>query len=396
MTYREQMKLYKNNGLDENERKALEEEIEKHEAISDYLFEQAELPVPESVSEPEIGEDGGSEEFEKQVKTYIRRAFVKTGAVVGAAVLAVLLFVIFALPKIVDCFYYDPGETVGSTEWSDTNRMSLDTAVYTELFVPGNYRENVTVEDEGYGNYGVYIGQNSSYTGYFTDIVGKVSKGRLTLYNPNVLKRPTGNAFLPELAGVQSWYKGRGAAGTPEEAFEVLDYLAEGAMYTAYVTLDKAMSLEEFNEWCGANEAYPNWCAVCIKADGNYSDFDYEIIADNMGFLYGSGCTELAFDGEKYPNLSVFALSEALQESGNPYAETQKHIVSLLRYTADNPEFAAMMGNEIDSGAFNRAADIIEADGVYIYGFAMLGGSADIQQLKSMSGISYVYTVPMQ
>lgn len=390
MTYRELLNRYKNNELEESEKTALEQDIEKHEAIGDYLMEQAELPVIELIGAADEDAESGPEEFEKQVKTYIRRAFARTGAIVGAAVLAVLMFVIFALPKIVDGFYYDPGETVGETEFNKTNRMSLDMAVYTELFVPFGYRESVTVDDEGYGNYSVYVRQNVSHTGYFTDVVGKLSRNRLTLYDPNVFKGPTGNAFLGELVGVRDWYSGAGAAGYPKEAFELLDTLESDEKYAAYSTLDKAMSYTEFVEWCAENEEYPEWCALCVKTENGY-----ETVANNLGFLLNGGCCELGYDKDKYPYLSVFDMTEEMEKDSVKDDVMRKHVASLLRYVADNPQFAEMMGRELSPDALRAAADNVEEYGVYIYGFSTADTGEYVQRLKGMEHIAYVYTVPM-
>ena len=44
MTYREKLKEYQEGNLSEEETKKVEEEIEKYQAISDYLFESEEIP----------------------------------------------------------------------------------------------------------------------------------------------------------------------------------------------------------------------------------------------------------------------------------------------------------------------------------------------------------------
>ena len=55
--------------------------------------------------------------------------------------------------------------------------MSLDMGVYTELFLPGKYRNNVVVDSNGYGEYDINIIQNASITGTFNNVAGKVEKG---------------------------------------------------------------------------------------------------------------------------------------------------------------------------------------------------------------------------
>ena len=160
MDYRKLIEDYKNGTLDEAQEKQVAADIEKHEAISDYLMESAEIPGLEEISlssgEGALSEseaERGSSDTAAQIRKLIRRAFVKAGVIVGTAVLALTLAVLFLLPRFVDCFYYDPCEIAGVTpNGIETNRMTLDMAVWSELHLPGTYRDMVMCEREGYGS----------------------------------------------------------------------------------------------------------------------------------------------------------------------------------------------------------------------------------------------------
>ena len=65
----------------------------------------------------------------------------------GVAVFAVVMLLIFVVPKTVDLFFYDPGKQLGEFQ----NQMQTDLAVYSELALPGQIRDNVLVRDRGYG-----------------------------------------------------------------------------------------------------------------------------------------------------------------------------------------------------------------------------------------------------
>lgn len=406
MTYRDKLELYKRNELSRTEQNAVSEDIEKHEAISDFLADSMELPeleglsmADETVADTAEAED--SRQFEKQVASYIRKVFIKTGVIVGAAVLAIVLLVIFVLPKAVDSFYYDPGKIVGtSTYGGETNRMSMDLAVYSELFLPSGYRDCVSVEREGYGRYSIYVPQTYSYTGTFTDLAGSITRGKLQLYNPNILKRPTSNAFIPEICGVNNHYRGVGAAGSAEDAAAALQELNDSAIYRGYVTLDTVMGYEEFITWCGENDIHPEWCAICVEAQGDYEDFAYETGSVNaMGFCIGNSCSSLAFDEEKYPQLSVFSLSEAADGAFNWSVSAQtaeQHVVSLLRYTADHPEFSHMMDSDVEDSFYTYMADSIQEQGLHIYGFTVVADRSELLHIQEAAHAAYIYTTPVQ
>lgn len=53
MTYRELLELYKAGELELEQRKRIEKDIEKQEAISDYLYEQEGIPGLEDVFKEE-------------------------------------------------------------------------------------------------------------------------------------------------------------------------------------------------------------------------------------------------------------------------------------------------------------------------------------------------------
>ena len=184
MKYHELIELYKAGKLEEEKRNQVERDIERQEAISEYLFEEGEVPDLEmfdngfgdELESKEVDEE--QVQFTKMINASIRKAFVKMGVTVGVVVLALLLFVIFALPQVVDLFYYNPAKIVGKEEHYEhtTNQISLDLAVYSELFMPGYHRSNVIVDENGYGEYDINIVQNVSMTDSFKNVAGKIER----------------------------------------------------------------------------------------------------------------------------------------------------------------------------------------------------------------------------
>ena len=109
------------------------------------------------------------------------------GMIVGVAVLVIVLCAVFILPKAVSDFYYNPNEVVGKYEEMTTTRMDLDLSVYSELFLPGNHRSQVSAVSRGYGEYDIIIPQTFSWTGKFTSVSGRLVRGNLIFYDNNIL-----------------------------------------------------------------------------------------------------------------------------------------------------------------------------------------------------------------
>lgn len=413
MTYRELLELYKKGKLEEEKQKEVEADIEKQDAISNYLFQEAKIPELEELkngggfSETE-GEDLEAR-FVKMVNRSIRRAFLKMGACVGAVVLAIVLAVIFILPGAVDSFYYDPGKTVTETRYGDsvntTNQMSLDMAVYTELMLPGNFRDNVVVDSRGYGNYDISIPQNFSLTGRFYHVSGKIERGKLTLYDMNTLVPMTGNRFgwfQRERTDISllkqdeeehdsgEWKDGEHimhGAAERESMEESLEKLNENEYYLAYVTLNEMMGYEEFLAFYESRENLGSgWCAVKTNEAGGNGEY---FRPDNAGFWCDlTSSTFCGWDKEKYPDLLLWENVEDGYENAEKKlkdeAGVKQHFVSLLRYLADQKQFCEMMNVTMD---LNEAADYVEKNGVTVYGFAAIGDKEALMELSKMEEV---------
>lgn len=414
MTYRELLELYKKNELEDTKKAQVEADIERQEAINDYLYEQAELPEIEAF----LGNDYSTAKDDKHVPTQeqgflrmvrrsIRKAFLKMGMVIGAVVLIIALFVQFALPKLVATFYYNPGKEIGK----DTNQISLDLSVYSELFMPGYIRDNVAVEDRGYGNYDICIYQNVSYNSTFTNVAGYIEQGRLKLYDINALREPVGNAFawcqaygdlskpLTELT--TGGYSNFCAAGYPSDAAAFLQKLEDNTKYVAYVTLDRMMSYEDFMKFIHEREElFGVWCAIRTNVEKDVTDEMFR--AENMGFLCtNSKSTMLHWNKEKYPSLILWE-SEPINEKDieeleqNMQKETfmRKHFIDMLRYMSEQKEFLSLMKRETET--FNDAADYVERNGLTVYGFTTIANKAMLLELNASKEVYEIYTQPLK
>ena len=340
MTYRELLKLYKQGKLEDSTKKQIEAEIEKQDAISEFLYEEGAIPDfsdlesgqdyfddlndkkqwterqnsktednVEKQSENRIieksksagdsrnqQEDEFNRQFIKEIQRFIRRAFIKMGLAVGVGVLAVVLSAVFILPKAVSEFYYNPNEAAGQYEEMTTTRMNLDLSVYSELFLPGNHRDQVSAVSRGYGEYDIVIPQTSSWTGKFTSVSGRLVRGKLTLYDNNVLSRPIMQFYLPgDEDAWAAWEvdengketkmdtEARKEASIQDSKETIADY-NDNDWYLAYVSINDIMDYKDFIEWFQnlSNQKELEWgalwCAVHTEDEDGYC------VEPNIGF----------------------------------------------------------------------------------------------------------------
>lgn len=402
MTYHELIDLYKNGTLDEEKKKKVEKDIERQDAISEYLYERDDFDIfstNENVQGTDAREnDEEAAAFTHLVKTTIRKAFIKTGVIVGVVVFVILCFVIFAVPKIVDCFYYNPAKIVGVDEYgNETNQLSLDIATYSELFLPCVYRNDVAVVGKGNAEYDITVHQTTTMTGNFTDVAGTIYKGKMTMYNPNVLNGKvvglTGNAFAPAEDMLDDAFSGTGVCGTKDEAYKTLKNLKENNNYIAYVTLIHVMQYSEFVEWEQKYNIAPNWCAMCQKNEFRRDDKpEYCNYIENIGFLYCDSVRKLAYDKVKYPLLTYYDVAETSMEEQDWIVSEEnmkQHVISMLHYMADQKKFCKMMEEEAD---YIGIANNVEKYGLNIYGFTVIGDKEEILRVSELEGVDYIYT----
>jgi hypothetical protein len=414
MTYRELLDLYKRNELDLDQKYQVEADIEKQEAIGDYLYERGDIPALTAIfgeqgraGEAAFVSTGQEREFIRMVKQSIRRAFVKMGIIASAIALVILLLIQFVLPEIVSAFYYDPGKEVAE----NTNQMSLDMAVYTELLVPQYFRYNVSVADLGYGSYDFCINQNYSYNGVFTNVSGRIERGRIVKYDANVLARPAGNAFahsvaydntsrsMSELEAVGQ--VSMGAAGFSSGNLSQLNALSDNSKYIAYVTLQKLMEYSPFISFIQNNSIVDAWCAVCTNWNSTTSNM---LHPENIGFQYGPISTAIKWDKELYPDLMLYDY-DLMSSDPNLYHEDMNenlsdedfmltHFTSMLRYMSEQKKFLRMM--DLDPNMFTEAADYVEENGLLIYGFAITADKEQLLKLAAQDEVYLIYTQPLR
>lgn len=411
MTYRELLELYKTGELELEQRKKIEKDIERQEAISDYLYEQEDIPELTGILEEKGQEqDDVDSEFISLVNRSIRRAFRRLGITVFVAAVVLVLLVQFCLPNLVSRFYYNPAQSIGDKEYS-ANQMSRDMAVYSELFMPGKRRFSVQAESKGYGKYNITVNQTSSFTGSMTDVSGEIVRGRLRYYDNNILRKPAinvfaysnlvvkeGNTLEENIEYTRKYFKMKDneevnmcAAGTKEEAIKTLKNLDSQKMYIGYVSLNKIMSYEDFKKYIDKQDLSEVWCAV-------------QALDENIGFVCNlSYTTAIDWDNKKYPNLLPGCGPDemnndewdTIERNLQKESYASQHLVSLLSYLADQKQFLSMMeenSNEYTPERLRENASYIKKNGLKIYGFATVANKDTLLKLSKQKEVYEIYT----
>lgn len=404
MTYRELLELYKTGRLDKEKKETVQADIEKHEAISEYLCD--EMEIPDVALDEEISGEA-SQDFTKIVKRSIRRAFLKLGITVFIVTLIAVLFIQFGLPKIVEQKYYNPAESIGDLVNGEATQMSRDLAVYSELMAPGYYRQDVDVSNRGYGNYDIYIRQTSGWGDEaFLNVAGKIEKGKLTYFGEEIFDKTLWNGIewyhvssLKEkkISKQTSLSTIKGEEQTAEEqatAEKRLRELFSGKMYLCYVTLNRQTDYEDLHRFIFDSEYGSEfWCAVRTEED----------TCANLWMMGDATLsTSMKWDKEKYPYLLTW--QEPPEETGdtldkqyeniNTNENMKTHFLSMTSYLQDQGKFCKMMG--LSKENLLQAENYVEKNGLVITGFAAIMDKETALNFQNQEAVYTVKAVLMQ
>ena len=153
MNYKDLLQRYKKGLLNDEEKRIIEQEIEKHEAIEEFLTETMDEEIYDSWNTLDF--ENHKEETSKLKKSVNK----KLRKVVFTSVLIVVVLYIgifYILSDIVDKIYYDPTATTQSEDIKyKKSDFYYDMQAYVSLNMPGFSIYSTFQESKGFGEYEV-------------------------------------------------------------------------------------------------------------------------------------------------------------------------------------------------------------------------------------------------
>lgn len=326
--------------------------------------------------------------------------------VLAAAILAVVIVVCIILPKTVKTLCYDPTEIAASYHEDgydmETERMSKDMTVYSELFLPCRKFGSVQATDLNWGKYNIVIGQDMWLSGTEPkQVAGQIERNELILYDPAVLQKPPSNAFewtintrdtsLSVRENLSDGEQAMGMHGGRREATELLDMLVPEQKYIGYVSFNNIINYEEVGKMLNECDVMLSWVGL-VTSDENHQ----EVIGM---YNYFSG-SMYPFDSEKYPFLLGYnglgMDDEELSIEKEEYAK--QHFISMLKYMEEQKDFLEMMDplgcwdDNIEEGYFANKVKYIEGNGLKAYGAAVVADKATLKKLNMHENVYSIAT----
>ena len=361
---------YQAGTADAEETALVEQELEKHRLIEDYLAAQ-ELPeLPR--------EDAAQATAEaKAVKRTINRRTRSTVLITMAAVLAVVLLLQFVAAPLINRTVYDDTWRGAGCDGADYRDFDVAMSVLAGLYMP----------------LGDYSGSYSRHTGFMTDTID-LQFNRFYTDNSSTLIRTDIPLFLGILGELDPneirsmYYATSGhfstylnADGTPAEptghSQKALAEMGDQFTVTSSVNFTEDMTPDEL---AALMDRYPDVDFISANTAYIYGNYTYDMLfcsLHRMACGYGAKLEE-AYPGLQFSEASYPGFSGHKSVTG---AQIQQHFEAMLQFLVDHPRLTrpAKLMNPSDRYAW--MLESIRQDGLRFAGVWVQGIPSDLLEL---------------
>jgi hypothetical protein len=380
MNFKELLDRYNNGSASEEEKKLIEEELNKYEVLTEYLSEGYNIDFEKQ----DLSEKPNNEtlSIKRSVNKKLRKVIV-----LSVSIVFLILFAInFIVSPIVSSLYYNPSQKTIAKNHHD---LYFDLRVLTELNMPGYAISTAGAESLGFGEYNIYFERLDLFKRLNKDIEVKVKRymriGSLDDFFPvNSVKfldirQPDLNNNIIEMQN--------------EEIINHIKKLNPVSFISSYVIFKEDITLKEFDELRKKYNDKINlkWAGVRTEDKGTPPNY---LSGFNPSFNDGSVSGESA-DKNKYPYLQLVDYMRDKIDSGTfdgsmveAYA---KHFMSLLKYVNDREKAVkALDYNKPKVDYYKNALSYVENNGINIYGVLVYGEAKELLEFISNEKIKTV------
>ena len=362
------LERFKNGAATDEEVAIVNEEIEKHAAIEEYLAEEFENTMPDT---PDNDDDGAGKRIARKVRFRI----------VGSVLIALLVIGALAAMVVYACnsFYYDPNKGIEEIYGGD-GQLLIDMWVFNELHSPEYTTMNAEAWRDSPGCYQLRISQTNLFTGREEILTERIVRGEAVMANDRAIsgywRFPIGNAFGYREGGVvyidENGTEHRNS--TEEMLQELIDeikLLPASSRVEVYITFEHDLTLDEFaqfkNKW--SDDLWFLYAAV-LSREG--------YIPNTLGFSPDGGGIMLETLPSEYPYMQLFNHYDELQT--DPAYVWEQHFRSLLNHLIDRPQFLEALANinGISPHYYKEVLEYIDQNGMLVYGALISGTGEDV------------------
>ncbi len=386
MTYRELLEKYKVGTLTEDEKILVEQELEKSEAINDYLAEEIEKSL---LAKNEGTTDTRNEKIkiEKSIKRMVYKRLAAVVVISVVCVFVINLIIQYIISPLVSSQYYDPTRKTSGQKYQQD--FAYDIQAVTEVSEPEYViRGYPYAEKLGFGKYNIYYERENLFTKEKETVGAQINKSKRVGGLDNFYTNQESYLFT------KLWNGQEGSSGyemslemnkrkTETQIAHIRD-LPSTSYISAWVRFSDDLTMEE----------------LCKYEYFTFKDIDFKWIAvrtaENhqlMGF-YSSSTDILAIgdriDQDRYPGFQLqYLMSTPYDTSFVDFMAKsyETHYTSLLKYLVDHQDAVATLVGSTNSFSYKSALEYAENSGVRAYGALVFGEADELLKLYDSGNI---------
>lgn len=366
MGYKDILKKYKSGELNEGEKAKIEEEIEKVEAINEYLNDKIdeELFGTNKVEEYNLDEMGKEQdELTININKAINNKLKKYAIIVASSVVTFIMFIYIILSPIMNLIFYNPAKEIKVNNGS-INQIAIPIFAYMDLHsVDRGFIYKPKIEKEGFGKYQITL--ETQLDSHFEKRTATIKRGRLVnegdygfLYLGSGMKWGT-FSFNRQ---VGSDYK------SEDRAREIFDDLKPTTKVKVAISFKNNITVKELCDYMKKYDKVGFFYAPVKISEVGYQGYTGITLGRS-----GYGMTNF-YDKEKYPYLDL------LQYDGVdiPPEIYEEHFMTLLNYMNDQKKFNKVIRSYFD---YESIVSYVEQYGIYSYGVVVKGTVEEVKKL---------------
>lgn len=405
MNYKDLFRRYKEGLINDEEKLIIEQEIQRHEAVEEFLSESIDEEIYDgwntSISEHQEEE---TNKLKKSVNKRLRKVVITSVLIV----VALYIGIFHVLSSIVDRVYYDPSATTQSEEREyQAPDFYYDMQAYVSLNMPG-YSSNLFTfqESKGFGKYEISYSLRELFSKREQRYFVNISRGKLTYALDGIFSRENRFGIWEGFERIQHHFPNDNSENATtireedvqhknEKTLQYLNKLNPLSYISMNIVFEKDITMEEFYnisqehptldfKWVGIRTVQPgiqwseNQPLHLVGFNPNYNDEPSS-----------STCP----DPEKYPLFYLMDFRDyfGLENIDYPdkiYESYGIHFRSRLEYLRNREDYVNMFDyNYFKTDFYADALKYIDAHGVKTYGVLVLGTAEDF--LESIDDIPY-------
>ncbi|TCT17048.1 sigma factor regulator [Natranaerovirga pectinivora] len=365
MNFKVLFEKYKNNTASEEERKIVEEEIEKLKVLNEYMDESFDLDYEIDIK-TNIDQNNKGELYKIRKSVKRRNRII----ILSSVSIVLIIMVVFhsVIAPMLNKLYYNPDQKT----YSMTNDLSIILDSHVGLHYPNGSLVTVLANNTGIGKYSITISKNNTFEGKTEYYYGDINKGKLDIESAFWRRGAIVNFFVN--ATYPPYYM------REDEMENVIKRLENAPPYTlieAYISFEELLSMNELAEIMNVHKNI-HW--IGIRNSGEYKQV-YPLIgiSNKGGFIY----EEL---NELYPHFNTALIASKDQITGDIL---EQNFRSSLQFQINHSATLETLSSNFPTKAYYENTLVyINENGIKTYGVVVQGTPDTILELTQLDGIS--------